>query len=316
MKRMGEDIEVRLAEASARRRQFDTATARSHDLAQRADQIADEIERLGAAQASEERDVRQLESFSLTRIVASLARSRDDRLARERAEAEAAAYRVAEARGRLDAVRREQSAVRSELGTLASAPAAYDAILAEKEVFLQASTDPRGRRLLDLAAERGTLTGLAKQLDEAIAAADTAAKALAALSATLQSASRWSTYDVFGGGMVSSMIKHDRLDEAAEQAARADRCLATLRTELADVDTVGATGLPVKISDTSRFLDVWLDNIFTDVSVADRIADARDRVDDCVRQVDTLRARLRRQVADGRARLDAVDREREDLLTS
>jgi hypothetical protein len=313
---MGEDIETRLAEATARKHAFETATARSQDLARRADQMADEIKRLQAARSDEDRDVRRLEGMSLTRVLASLAGSRDDRLARERAEGEAAAYRVAAAQAQLDAVNRELTGVRAELDRLDSGPADYDAILAEKEAFLKTSTDPRGRRLLDLAAERGTGTGLVRELGEAIAAADTAARALAGLSDTLRSASNWSTYDVLGGGAFSSMVKHSRLDEAAEQAARVDRCLATLRTELADVGAVGPTGLPVDISGTSRFLDVWFDNIFTDMRVADRIAEARANVGTCVRQVEALRTRLRQQADAAGARLDAIERERQNLLTS
>jgi hypothetical protein len=312
---MGEDLEARLADAAGRLHRFQAASARAHDLGGRAYQLQQEIAQLRAAKALEDRDVQRLEAWSLTRVVAGLVGSRDDRLARERAEADAAAYRVAQAQARLDVLVRERTAAMTEVGQLASAPATYDALLAAKEGALIASTDPRGRRLLDLATERGQLTALIQELHEAIAAADSAGNALRALDDTLHSASDWSTYDMLGGGFVSSLIKHDRLDYASEQAAYADHCLTVLRTELADVDRATTVG-SVQISGLTRFVDVWLDNIFTDWRVARRINTAQHHVGICAREVATLQFRLRQRADGVRARLTAIDRDRQALLTA
>jgi hypothetical protein len=311
---MGEELEARLTEAAGRLRRFQSAVAGADDLAERIGHTEQEIGRLRSTQAAEDRDVRRLEGWSLTRVVAALLGAREDRLVRERAEADAAAYRVVQAQGQLTALRRERAAVRAEIERLASAPATYEAALAEKERALEASPDPRGRRLLDLAAERGHLAELIRELREALGAADTAAEALDALDRTLGSASGWSTFDVIGGGVISSAVKHSRLDEAAGQAAYADQCLATLRAELSDVDISGPGGLSVQVSGTTRFVDVWLDNVFTDVHVAGRIAEARDNVALCCREVAMLRGRLQGRIDEGRGRLHAVDEERHALL--
>jgi len=69
--------------------------------------------------------------------------------------------------------------------------------------------------------------------------------------------------------VISSSFKHDRLDQAARPAAYADRCLAVLRTELADVGIVRPVGR-IGVDGGTRFLDVWFDNIFTDLAVRDR----------------------------------------------
>jgi hypothetical protein len=231
-----DDIEERLAAAAARLRGHDLAAAQVAELGRRRDALAAEVGTRRTALAAEQRDVERLESLSLTRVLASLNGSRDDRLAREQAEADAARYRVAEAEAQLGAVHGEWEAARARLAGLATAPAAYAAVLEEKERYLRRGADPRGRRLLELAEERGRLTAEAREVAEALVAAEAARDALAAVRASLDSASGWSTYDPFlGGGAISSAIKHSRLDEAARQAAYADRCLLALRTELADV---------------------------------------------------------------------------------
>lgn len=65
----------------------------------------------------------------------------------------------------------------------------------------------------------------------------------------LSSADGWSTYDTFfGGGMISSVIKHDRMDDASTVLRRADLALgrarervASARRAVADVGVALAT---------------------------------------------------------------------------
>jgi hypothetical protein len=131
----------------------------------------------------------------------------------------------------------------------------------------------------------------------------------------LDRASGWSTYDTFfGGGAISSAMKHSRLDEAAQQAAYADRCLLALRTELADVGVAGPTAPQLQIDGLTRFVDVWFDNIFTDFSVRGRIKDAQSNVEHVRRAVHDVSNRLRRRAADIQTRLAQLGTERLAVL--
>jgi len=192
---MGDDIERRLADAAAQLHRYQGTAARVQELAARSAQMQAQIAILRSTHAIEERDVRRLDGLSLTRILLSLRGAREDRLARERAEADAARYRAVEAQARLDALTREHDAARAELARLSSAQETYDAVLDEKARSLTGSEDPRGRRLVALAQERGRLSEEARAVAEASEAARTALDALARLNRTLGSASAWSTYD-------------------------------------------------------------------------------------------------------------------------
>src|SRR5262245_8240573 len=311
------DIENRLAAAEQAMRERELTHQRCQGLLARADELNNELARLQATSSAEQQDVDRLESMSLTRVLSSLAGSRDERMARERAEADAARYRVAEAQARVDAVRREHRAAQAQLDQLASAPDAYAAVLNEKERYLTTSGDSRGGSLLQLAAERGRLTAERKETGEASRAARAGLDALSQVRDRLGSASSWSTYDTwFGGGMIASSIKHDRMDEAAQAAAAADQRLAVLRTELADVGDPGLTAPQLAMSGGTRFADVWFDNFFTDIAVADRIRQAERQVAESVQLVERLQARLTSRAADTNARLSAIETEREGLLTS
>ncbi|MEV0156093.1 hypothetical protein AB0H57_20515 [Micromonospora sp. NPDC050686] len=313
---MADDIEQRLTSVAEALREYEVTTRRSADLRRRMDQLTAQLAALRARHAREQEDVERLEGLSLTRVLASLRGARDDALARERAEADAARYRVAEAASRLEALRREHRAAQARLGQLAAAPSNYAAVLDDKERHLDESGDPRRARLLELADERGRLTGEMHEVTEAMQAARTAWHALTQVRDKLGSASGWSTYDTFfGGGAISSTIKHSRLDEAAQAAARADRCLAVLRTELADVPGMALTAPQLAVNGLTRFVDVWFDNIFTDLAVRDRIKQAQQNVAQSMQLVREVQARLEQRAAHVRARLATIDTERRHLLT-
>jgi hypothetical protein len=113
---------------------------------------------------------------------------------------------------------------------------------------------------------------------------------------SLSSARSWGTYDTwFGGGLFSSWIKHDRIDDADQSMRQVDSALGQLRKELADigVDGVGEVG----IGDLNRTLDVWFDNIFSDAMSQSRIKDAARRVEAVGTSLVRLQGELERRRA-------------------
>lgn len=310
------DIEQRLAAAAQAVREREVISQRQADLRARQGELETELAALREQASAERTDVERLEGMSLARVLAALA-AREERLARERAEADAAGYRAAEAAARLEAVRREVAAAGDRLAALEPAPRAYAAVLDEKERYLTGSGDRRGAALLALADERGRLMAELKETVEAVRAADAATAALSDVEDMLRSASGWSTYDTwFGGGMISSSVKHDRMDEAAQAAAIADQRLAVLRFELADVTGPALGTAPqLALSGGTKFVDVWFDNFFTDLAVADRIRQAQQQVTDSAEIVERLRGRLTARARAAQGRLAAIEAERERLLT-
>jgi hypothetical protein len=312
---VSDDLEQRLAAAAAAVREQELTERRIDELRDRLKSQTAELEQLRGQYDHEADDVRRLEGISLTRVFASLRGSRGDDLARERAEADAAKYRVAEAQARIDALQRECDTAQLRLNQLVGSREIYQAVLDQKEERLRGQDDERGRRLLELADQRGRLAGEEKEVNEAIAAAKLAWQALAQVQDILRSASRWSTYDTFfGGGAVASMIKRGRLDDAADAAARADACLARLRTELADVPSLGPTAPELAMGPLTRFADVWFDNIFTDLAVRDRIQQAQANVFRSIDIVRTVHNRLTQRLSSLRTTRGGLDVERDQLV--
>lgn len=310
------DMARRLAEATEALREHETTRSRHRQLQEALARAETRVIELAEAHTVEAGDVARLETLTLTRVLATLRGTRDDALARERAEADAAAYRLARARAEVDALQREADELAGRLVTLADAPRRYAEVLDDKERFLLAAVgDPRSARLLELAQARGRLDAEAKEIREAQQAAVAAAEAAAELVRLLDSAGGWSTYDTFfGGGAFSSAIKHDRLEQAANAATAVDLRLAKLNRELADVPGGTVVGLP-QITELTQFVDIWFDNIFTDLAVRDQIKQAQARAGQCAGQIAQVRSRLGKRLAVVQAALAENATAREQTLT-
>ena len=310
-----EAIERRLAAAAQAVRERNLCARQHRRLSAREQTAAAELAAAAKEWAGAERGVERLEHVSLTRVLAALHGAREDALAREKAEAEAARYRYAEARQRLDAVRAELAGVEGRLAELAEAGWAYGDALAAKERYLTRSADPRRGRLLALAEERGRLAAELRELRRAADAADAAGQALDEVLDRLGTAANWSTFDTyFNHGMIANAIKHDRIDQAAEAAREADRRLGALRSDLEELGGVEPAAPVLEIGAGFKFADIFFNNIFTDLSVGRQIRDAQDTVDRSIQQVSALQDRLDEQTEWVTERLEAMDAERGRLL--
>lgn len=310
----GDDIEARLAAAAAARRERQLLLARRRELDARAAQVQSEVAGWQDRVAHDRRDVERLQRLTPTRVMASLLGSRDDKLAREQAELDGGALRLDEAEARLVAVQREVDHVDRRLADLAGADDAYAALLDEKERYLHGVGDPRAPQLLALAEERGRYESERLEIQEALVAIAHADVALVEVERHLASADGWSTWDLLGGGTISSMVKQSRMDDAAASARRADEHLLTLRHELADLGADRAAP-ELEMTELTRFLDVWFDNVFTDFSVAGRISRAAANVGACRARVAQLRRDLDIARGTTESRLAGIAQARHDALT-
>ena len=313
---MSDDIEPRLEAAAQAVRELEVTRRRCDDLRARQHDLSAEAESRRAECHVEEHEVERLEHLSLARVLASLKGSREEAMERERAEAAAARYRAADAQARLDSVTRELESAGQRLAQLAQAPDQYAAILAEKERLLTESGDPRRAALLSLADERGRLTAEVSEMGSAVRDAEAAKRALQRVQDTLASARSWNTYDTyFGGGFLADIKEHDRLDQAAQEAHEADRRMAALRTELAELDHTTETSPLIAISGATRFVDMWFGNIFTDLAIRDRISQGQQNVEHSLQVVKGVQQRLAARMTQAQARLTQIEADRRDLLT-
>ena len=115
-----------------------------------------------------------------------------------------------------------------------------------------------------------------REIDEAIRAGERALHSLREAKNQLNSARNWGIYDMIGGGLISSMIKHSKIDQANEWMDQANRDLRCFAKELRDVDS---EDLQIDTGSLVTMLDIFCDNFFSDLLVQQKINDGRARID-------------------------------------
>ena len=143
-----------------------------------------------------------------------------------------------------------------------------------------------------------------KEIREAIQAGEAALSSLKNAREKLDSAKNWGIFDIVGGGFVSSLIKHSRMDDAQEYMEEAKQNLRRFEKELQDVSLSDsfARSSSIDISSFVRFADSFFDNMILDFCVQSQIRQALDAVENAIRQVEDILTALRKGGSYGMSR--------------
>ena len=133
-------------------------------------------------------------------------------------------------------------------------------------------------------------TAFEQEIDEALEAADYALDSLRKAESDLDSASSWGMFDILGGGLISTLIKHNDMDDAQAHMEEAKGALEKLSQELKDVDY--QINLDFTVSDFLSFADYFFDGLLADLFVQDRIDEAEQQVKEAITKVESIRDHL------------------------
>lgn len=126
-----------------------------------------------------------------------------------------------------------------------------------------------------------------KEMKEAIDAGQRALMSLRQAQDKLGSARNWGVVDLFGGGFLTDMIKHSKINDASRYVEQAKRDLLKFQRELKDVDL--PMDIKMEIGGFLSFADFFFDGLVADYLVQSKIANAREQIADAIRMVeDTL----------------------------
>ncbi len=219
-------------------------------------------------------DVERLQGLGLRSLAASLRGSRREEVEREAGEESQARALAVAALARLQETEDRAEQVDRRLARLGDTAERREATAQAYAEELRTSTHPVAPHvdavLTDLAAARGHLG----HLDSVRAAGARACALLDSARSRLSRADAWSAYDTFaGGGLLSSVVKHDHVDGAGDLIAQAQHAVVELAGALRDVGEVTTLRADLGLGPGTRTMDIWFDNIVTDWTVRSRIKD-------------------------------------------
>ena len=219
---------------------------------------------------------------------------------KERQELVTAKLKFDQAVATVEDVSSEMQRLKDESSGVQGAESEYERVLLEKAELLSANDNKAARELLELSHQIADLTADQMQLDEAVVSGRSVLKSLKDIQATLASAANWGTLDMFGGGMVTTMVKHSKMDAAKNQARIAQQKLLNFQEELADADQ--RLQVSLQIDGFSKFADYFFDGLLADWMVQSKIKKADT---ECSRTI----SRVQDAIAECQSRQQAVESE-------
>ncbi|MFF5211278.1 hypothetical protein [Streptosporangium sp. NPDC000396] len=309
-----DNIDDDLRAARERVRRLEQLTRQRQAVAVQLDEVEQLISDLGDQLVKEERDVSRLENGGFAAFLSGLAGSKEEKLAKERAEAQALRQRLDGQRNRLEWLKADQMAVERGLAKVGSAQEEFAALLERKERLLVESADPRGRELTEIGQWLANTHADLREHEEARQAGVAAVQAVGQVLRCLGNARGASTWDMLGGGGIADMMEHGHLRNADEAAWHAQRALDAFSRELADIGMQVNPQLP-KV-DTRWFADMFFDNIITDAIKHQRIARTGQAVNEVAQWADATVGNLAARCGELARQRDSLVARREALLTA
>lgn len=144
---------------------------------------------------------------------------------------------------------------------------------------IRSSGHPHAARLADIQARLDVLEKRAGELDGLQQAAVEANELLVSADVKLDSAASYSTADLFLNGalgMQADMLEHSRANEASFLVFKANAALQKLAGHLAGLGRTASQA--IDSGPLARNLDLYWDNLTTDIYTRIRLADAQEKV--------------------------------------
>lgn len=300
-----------LRQQIARRRE-DSAVLRQ--LLQQEITCSQTVEQRLAEWDREHRDVERMERVSLSSVWASLRGTKEEDLRREKAEEQAALLKLQEAERQLEEVQVEIRDRYDRLKETEGCEARYETVLREKERGLRDKDPVLAEKLAELERRKLDVTARRRELLEARDAGRYALGQVRSAMGSLDSAAGWSTWDVWGGGLVSDMMKYSHMDEAQGRMQSAQSALRRYQAELADV-AVNAS-FDLQPGGFTRAMDIFFDNIFSDLAVRDRIEGSLNQLAYVEDQVSRIQTRLETELDETARELELLEEEWKTLIAN
>lgn len=127
-----------------------------------------------------------------------------------------------------------------------------------------------------------------REVNEAIKAADDALYHLGRARKCLNSAGNWGLVDIFGGDLISGLMKHSKMSKAEWEIEEARQSLQRFSRELQDVRGYSS----IHISEFLTFADFVFDGVLADVFVQSKINGAKRECERAIKQVTDIKKEL------------------------
>lgn len=245
----------------------------------------EEFQRFHERLRKEKVDVEKLEKTNLSSIIYKISGKYDEKLQKEYQEYITAKTQYDEFSIFMEDLNTQLSKYRREQSKL------KDSILEKKHQLRHDFSE--GQLLAQQEREQqALLLRQKKELEEAILATMNVYGLAKRAKEEYEAAHSYATFDLFGGGIVGDIAKYDRISNAANLVLKLKSASWLMNKEIGDVKQAGLENLD-EFTQHMQAIDMFFDNIFTDISVRNRIQRNIDQLNSFIHQLDEIMQDLR-----------------------
>lgn len=125
-----------------------------------------------------------------------------------------------------------------------------------------------------------------REMKEAIDAGERALRTLRSAQEKLNSAGNWGIFDMLGGGLISTIMKRSKMDDAKNLMESAKIDFRRFQKELKDVNI--PLDFKMEVGSFLSFADFFFDGFVADYLVQSKISDAKEQVSVAIYKVETI----------------------------
>ena len=190
----------------------------------------------------------------------------------------------------------------------------YDAEIRKREESLLNSNSQLALRFRQLEKDRKKAINRSRELDRTITAVRGIKRTISSAMKSLESAHSWATYDVWTKNSIFGHIaKYDHIDSAQTDLDKIKSQLKGLKSQLAN-NNLSKMASFTEIDSTTRAVDFWLDNIFTDLNVRSKIRENQDTLKILEHSIDGFISRLGEEKNQIKRDIRKLEYEKEELV--
>lgn len=262
----------------------------------------------------EQKDVDRLSGMTLGALFYSMLGQKEEKLTKEAEQLLQAKLMYDEAAENVQDLEEERDELQHKLAGLQHLEVDIQSLLDRKEQLILAHYPDLARQLTGLSHRETELMANLKEWNEAISAGSKVLTELNRAKELLESAKNWGTWDLLGGGMLSTAIKHGRIDDARSAIHSAQRSLRRFEVELVDVQRHAS--IQIEIGGLLTFADYFFDGLIADWIVQGRLSDSLQQIADKRSQVGLVVSELKTEVSKMQVELQAVRGQSQAIIDS
>lgn len=260
----------------------------------------------------EYKDVEKLENLSISSIFYNIIGSKENKLYEERKEYLEAKYKYETCKHEVENIKRDIDYMNKLLKDYIGIEEEYEELIKEKTEIISNSNDENSKKIEEIFERIKTNSSYITELNEAIKAGENALTSLEKVIDSLKSARNYGLWDMFGGGMLSTMLKRNKMDEANQLATYAQHDILKFQAEMQDVNI--ALNSSFSYEGFGRFADYFFDGLFVDWIVQNGINKTLDNTVYTYNEIERLLSELRIKLKDVEQNIQRLEEEKNTFI--